>query len=88
MQITYTKSIELTEKQAIIETNEYLANHNCKYKFEVVKSQDNDLTIYIYVKRTHFDDPNVPIYRTGITVNKDEFEKRLSEYVAESYSDK
>jgi hypothetical protein len=49
MKISYTKTIELTDEQALVEANEYLEKHGCKHKFEVVKCKDNQLIIYIYI---------------------------------------
>lgn len=88
MKISYTKTIELTDEQALVEANEYLEKHGCKHKFEVVKCKDNKLTIYIYVKRIHVDVPNVPVYRIDMTLNKEQFKERLSGFVSESYSEK
>ena len=88
MKISYTKTTELTDEQALVEANEYLTKHGCKHKFEVVKCKDNQLTIYIYVKRMYADDSNVPIYRIDMTLNKELFEERLSRFVSESYSEK
>lgn len=88
MKISYTKTIELTDEQALVEANEYLEKHGCKHKFEVVKCKDNQLIIYIYVKRIYADDPNVPIYHIDIALNKEQFEERISRFLTEIYSEK
>lgn len=88
MKISYTKTIELTDEQALVEANEYLEKHGCKHKFEVVKCKDNQLTIYIYVKRIYADDSDVPVYRIDITLNKEQFEERLGRFLTENYYEK
>ena len=88
MKISYTKTIELTDEQALVEANEYLEKHGCKHKFEVVKCKDNELIIYIYVKHVYADDSNGPIYRVDIVLNKEQFEERISRFLTEIYSEK
>lgn len=88
MNITYTKTAELTTKQAILEANEYLASKDISCKFEIVKAHANQMFIFVMVKRTWIDNPDNNIkYHTTITDDRMEFEKCLAGFLAKVYSE-
>lgn len=88
MNITYTKTAELTTKKAILEANEYLASKNIPCKFEIVKAHVNQIFIFVMVKRTWVDNPDNQLkYRTVITDDRMEFKKCLAGFLAKVYSE-
>lgn len=88
MNITYTKTAELTTKQAILEANDYLASKGADCKFEIVKAHANQIFIFVMVKRTWIDNPDNQLkYRSVITDDRAEFEKCLAGFLAKVYSE-
>lgn len=88
MNITYTKTAELTTKQAILEANEYLASKGISCKFEIVKAHSNQIFIFVMVKRTWVNNDDTHLqYHTVITDDRAEFEKCLAGFLAKVYSD-
>ena len=86
MKISYTKTVELTTKQAILEANEFLASKNVDCRFEIVKPHLNQCAIFIMVKSGWFDDCGGVMYYPSVTDDRTEFEKCLVELLTAIYS--
>lgn len=82
MKFTYTKQVELTTEDAMAKANEYLKNKGYEYVFfDVVKSEKTETTIYlvvVYMDKT---------YKVSATLNKDYFEKCLTGFLSDIYSE-
>ena len=86
MKISYTKTVELTTKQAILEANEFLEAKNVDCRFEVIKPRLNQGTIFVMVKSGWFDDCGGLMYYPSVTDDRTEFEKSLAELLTAIYS--
>lgn len=87
MKITYTQTIELTTREAILEANDFLASKNVDCRFEIVKPRLNQCTIFVMVKSGWFDDCGGVMYYPSVTDDKAEFEKCLTELLTKSFSE-
>lgn len=87
MKISYTKTIELTTRHAILEANEFLASKNVDCRFEIIKPHLNQCDIFVMVQSGWSDDHGGIIYYPAVTDDKSEFEKALIEILTKSYSE-
>ena len=87
MKISYTKTIELTTRHAILVANEFLASKNVDCRFEIIKPHLNRYDIFVMVKSRWSDDCDGVMYYTSVTYDKSEFEKALIEILTKNYSE-
>lgn len=85
MKISYTKTVELTTKQAILEANEFLASKNVDCRFEIIKPRLNQGTIFVMVNGVWLANCGRIEYFPSLTNDKTEFEKSLQDILIESY---
>lgn len=85
MKISYTKTIEVTTRQAILEANKFLASKNVDCRFEIIKPHLNQNTIYVMVNGAWFAERGCVMYFPSVTDDKTEFEKSLQDILIESY---
>ena len=86
MKISYTKTVEFTTRQAILEANDFLASKKADCRFEIIKSRLNQYTIFVMVKDCWSEEYDGIKYYPSVTDDSRVFEKCLAQFLAEKYS--